>query len=129
MRSRYTAHVVGNIDYLVATTDASRRGGVDRAAVARWARESTWRGLTIVAVARGGAGDDTGEVEFKAAYESGGARLVHHERSRFRRREGGWFYVDGDAIGPAPARRAVTPGRNDPCPCGSGRKYKRCCGA
>ncbi|MBO7605782.1 MAG: SEC-C domain-containing protein [Elusimicrobiaceae bacterium] len=21
------------------------------------------------------------------------------------------------------------PGRNDPCPCGSGKKYKKCCGA
>ncbi|MGR9117332.1 MAG: SEC-C metal-binding domain-containing protein [Gammaproteobacteria bacterium] len=20
------------------------------------------------------------------------------------------------------------PGRNDPCPCGSGKKYKKCCG-
>ena len=27
---------------------------------------------------------------------------------------------------PAPARPAV--GRNDPCPCGSGKKYKKCCG-
>jgi uncharacterized protein len=26
-------------------------------------------------------------------------------------------------------RRATKTGRNDPCPCGSGRKYKRCCGA
>ena len=29
----------------------------------------------------------------------------------------------------AGARVAVKIGRNDPCPCGSGRKYKRCCGA
>jgi len=28
----------------------------------------------------------------------------------------------------APARVERRPGRNDPCPCGSGRKYKRCCG-
>jgi uncharacterized protein YecA (UPF0149 family) len=27
---------------------------------------------------------------------------------------------------PRPAYAAV--GRNDPCPCGSGKKYKRCCG-
>ncbi len=30
---------------------------------------------------------------------------------------------------PAPVRRDVEPGRNDACPCGSGRKYKKCCGA
>ncbi|HKL25871.1 MAG TPA: SEC-C metal-binding domain-containing protein [Desulfuromonadales bacterium] len=29
---------------------------------------------------------------------------------------------------PAPVRRAEKIGRNDPCPCGSGRKYKKCCG-
>jgi SWIM/SEC-C metal-binding protein len=29
---------------------------------------------------------------------------------------------------PAPARTQVSVGRNDPCPCGSGRKYKKCCG-
>jgi hypothetical protein len=30
---------------------------------------------------------------------------------------------------PLPPRAARSPGRNDPCPCGSGRKYKHCCGA
>ncbi len=29
----------------------------------------------------------------------------------------------------APAAAAPKPGRNDPCPCGSGKKYKKCCGA
>lgn len=31
--------------------------------------------------------------------------------------------------GPEPIRRASVPDRNDPCPCGSGKKYKKCCGA
>lgn len=30
---------------------------------------------------------------------------------------------------PEPVRRAPTPGRNDPCPCGSGKKFKKCCGS
>jgi SEC-C motif-containing protein len=130
MRSRYSAHVLGRIDYLVATYDPSTRAAVDRAAVERWARESTWLGLTIVARERGGAADEEGVVEFTAAYRTReGARLVHHERSRFRRRDGRWLYVDGDIVKPPSARRAAAPGRNDPCPCGSGKKYKRCCGA
>ena len=29
----------------------------------------------------------------------------------------------------APVRVGPKPGRNDPCPCGSGKKYKKCCGA
>lgn len=30
--------------------------------------------------------------------------------------------------GATPMRREQTPGRNDPCPCSSGRKFKKCCG-
>jgi len=129
MRSRYSAHVLARIDYLVATHDPESRAAVDRAAVERWARQSEWLGLAIVARQAGGPGDDAGVVEFKATYrQPGGAVVVHHERSRFRRRDGRWFYRDGDAVKPPPARSAATVGRNDPCPCGSGQKYKRCCG-
>ena len=54
---------------------------------------------------------------------------THHERSRFRREDGRWYYVSGENVRPSPTRRAATAGRNDPCPCGSGRKFKKCCGA
>jgi SEC-C motif-containing protein len=117
MRSRYSAHVLGRIDYLVDTWDAP---DADREAIARWAHESTWLGLEIVH-----AGEDV--VEFRARYrDPRGVEHVHHERSRFRRRDGRWCYVDGVQV---PAQRtAANVGRNDPCPCGSGKKYKRCCG-
>jgi len=132
MRSRYTAHVLERIDYLIETHDPATRGAIDRRAVARWASESEWLGLRIVAREAGGAGDSTGVVEFEAAYRTrgraGGARVVHHERSRFVRQDGRWLYVDGETVEPAPVRRAATVGRNHPCPCGSGKKLKRCCG-
>ncbi|NIW38338.1 MAG: hypothetical protein GWN32_18265, partial [Gemmatimonadetes bacterium] len=35
---------------------------------------------------------------------------------------------DGLLSPPAPMARESRPGRNDPCPCGSGRKHKLCCG-
>ncbi|HEY2745834.1 MAG TPA: YchJ family metal-binding protein [Polyangia bacterium] len=95
MRSRYSAHVLGRIDYIIATHDAESRDAVDRAAVERWARQSEWLGLVIVARERGGRDDDSGVVEFKATYRRRGAIVVHHERSRFRRRDGRWFYRDG----------------------------------
>ena len=128
MRSRYSAHVVANIDYLVATHDAESRARVVRADVERWARESEWLGLEIVARQAGGPDDDEGIVEFKARHRAGGAVVVHHERSRFRRRDGRWFYRDGETVKPPPARATAGVGRNDPCPCGSGKKHKRCCG-
>ena len=46
---------------------------------------------------------------------------------RFARQEGEWYYVDG-IMGVRP-RTAPKIGRNDPCPCGSGKKYKKCHGA
>jgi SEC-C motif domain protein len=128
MRSRYSAHVLARIDYLVDTHDAESRAAVDRAAVERWARQSEWLGLAIVAQQAGGPADDSGVVEFKATYRSRGAVIVHHERSRFRRRDGRWFYRDGEPVKPTPARSAAAVGRNAPCPCGGGEKYKRCCG-
>jgi SEC-C motif-containing protein len=123
MRSRYTAHVLYRIDYLMATHDPATRGSVDRRSVERWARDSEWLGLEIVS-----SDDVRGIVEFRATYRAAGATTVHHERSRFRRLDGRWFYTAGDAAKAAPARRAADVGRNDPCPCGSGKKYKRCCG-
>jgi SEC-C motif-containing protein len=35
-------------------------------------------------------------VEFTASYDVAGRTAVMHERSRFERRAGRWFYVDGD---------------------------------
>ncbi len=128
MRSRYTAYVRGAIDYLVATHDASTRDTVDRAAVARWSRDTQWQGLEIIASERGGEDDDTGIVEFVARGVTRGAPFAQRERSRFRRVDGAWYYVDGK-VGAEPVTRAPAPGRNDPCPCGSGMKYKRCHGA
>lgn len=128
MRSRYAAYVRGEIDYVIRTHDESTRGSADRAAIERWSRETEWRGLEILASEGGSATDDTGVVEFVARGVTGGRSFAQRERSRFLRRDGEWFYVDGIAAG-APARAADSIGRNEPCPCGSGRKYKRCHGA
>jgi SEC-C motif-containing protein len=129
MRSRYTAYVVGNIDHVVRTQDAGKEE-VDRAAIEKFSKESEWQGLTIVATEQGGPEDETGVVEFIARYKGGGVDQRHHERSTFRKLpDGGWIFVDGQPVKPPPARKQVTAGRNDPCPCGSGKKYKRCHGA
>ena len=129
MRSRYSAYVVENVDYLMETHDPSTREGLDREAAERWARESKWLGLEILATERGGEGDTDGIVEFKASYQAGPGVKVHHERSRFVRHDDRWFFLDGDNVKAKPATRGAKVGRNDPCPCGSGKKHKRCCGA
>ena len=95
MRSRYTAFVRGAVDYLLATHDTSTRATVDRAALTAFCRETGWLGLEIVDVVRGGEQDDDGIVEFIARGVNNRRPFAQRERSRFRRVDGRWFYVDG----------------------------------
>lgn len=129
MRSRYTAYVRGAIDYIIATHDPETRDEVDREVVESWSRESEWTGLTILATEAGGESDDEGSVEFIARFRAEGYELSHHEQSRFRKLDGCWYFVDGQVMKATPARATPTVGRNALCPCGSGKKYKRCHGA
>ena len=95
MRSRYTAYVRGNVDYLLATH--ADRSGTERHEIEGFTRKTLWLGLEIVATERGGARDDEGFVEFVAAGVTRGKPFRQHERSRFRRgSDGGWLYVDGE---------------------------------
>ena len=127
MRARYTAYVRGAIDYLMETHAPPGRDQLDRAAITAWSRDTQWLGLEIVATSAGGADDAAGIVEFIARGVTRGAPFAQRERSQFRREGGAWRYVDGEVVD-EPVRRAAAPGRNDPCPCGSGKKYKHCCG-
>jgi SEC-C motif-containing protein len=129
MRSRYTAFARQEIPYLARSLHPSQRHDYDEDGSARWARESTWQGLEIVKVATDAANGNRGTVEFKAHYRVDGVAHVHHELAEFRRTDGIWYYYAGKTVGPAQYRRdAPKVGRNEPCPCGSGRKYKKCCG-
>ncbi len=123
MRSRYTAHVREEYPYIIATTHASIRPPDDEYDDYR---KIDWCGLEIVATEGGGADDERGVVEFIARYRAGGGTLGHHEVARFEKEEGKWYYLDGDMAPQRPVRSEKI-GRNQPCPCGSGRKYKKCC--
>lgn len=126
MRSRYSAFATGNIDYLEQTLLPETRHDFDRKEISDWAANSEWTGLEIRSTEAGAENDTEGFVEFVAHFRMDGKDYVHHETSSFTRRDGRWWYVDGTR-GPRP-RTAAKVGRNDPCPCGSGKKYKKCCG-
>ncbi|MGE0547228.1 MAG: YchJ family protein [Kofleriaceae bacterium] len=128
MRSRYTAYVRGAIQHVISTHDAKTRADVDADAVAAWSRETKWQGLEILGTEAGGADDNEGIVEFVARGATNGTAFAQRERSRFRKVEDRWYYVDGKTSN-QPVRKAAEPNRNDPCPCGSGQKYKKCHGA
>lgn len=128
MRSRYSAYVMGEVDYIMDTHAPEAAEDADREAIEEWASEAEWLGFEVLDTAAGGAEDDEGEVEFICRFNQNGEEQVLHERSRFRRDEGTWRFVDGQLVKSKPIRReAPKVGRNDPCPCGSGKKFKRCC--
>jgi len=128
MRSRYTAYTLQDINYLASTLDPNELREFDKDGTAMWARESSWVGLEIVETSLGSPDDKEGTVEFKARYQRDGAIHEHHEVSRFRKIDGAWLYCGGKGAGPVQFRHdAPKTGRNEPCPCGSGKKYKKCC--
>ena len=127
MRARYSAHVGVQVDFIIASTHPDHRQGLDRQSTQSWAEKTTWLGLEILDTAEGGAGDDRGEVEFIARFREKDEIQAHHERAQFQRVDGSWYFTDGSMVKPQPLV-ANKIGRNDPCPCGSGSKYKKCCG-
>ena len=135
MRARYSAYVAGNIDFIIATTLPSSRADSDVDAMRTWAEQSRWEKLEILSTRGGTRQDREGEVEFIAHYRLRDVAHRHHEKSLFVREDGQWFFKDGEVVAsgptekPRPFQNAARHGRNDPCPCGSGRKYKKCCGA
>jgi len=96
MRSRYSAHVIGDADYLLATWHPDTRPADTVPAALDLEAGRQWLGLTIKAVARGSEADLDGEVEFVARFKINGRGHRLHERSRFVREQGLWFYRDGE---------------------------------
>ncbi len=114
MRSRYCAFVGGQAGYLLATWHPSTRPGE-----LSLEQSPEWVSLTILDSSEAG---DRGQVHFRAVHRLGDGWGYLEERSEFVREQGRWLYVTGDT-----SEGQLKPGRNDRCPCGSGKKYKACC--
>ncbi len=129
MRSRYTAYAKGEIDYLVETMYPPKRKEFDQRSAEEWSGKSEWKSLEIISVEGGSPEDTEGIVEFIARYSQKNMLQKHHERAEFKKEDDRWYFVDGQFIKPATVRRETPKvGRNDPCPCGSNKKFKKCCG-
>ncbi|MBN20285.1 MAG: hypothetical protein CL678_03270 [Bdellovibrionaceae bacterium] len=130
MRSRYSAYVHSELKYLFDSLHPKSRGDFDEQGVKEWANQAQWEGLEILSTDQGQQGDAVGTVEFIARYKMGDKEESHHETATFERnKEGHWSFMDGKVNVTAPIRRTEEKiGRNDPCSCGSGKKFKKCCG-
>lgn len=94
MRSRYSAYVLKDIAYLKETLWPKYQAGFDADAVDRWARESHWTGLTVLATEKGDGAAREGKVLFEARYLAGAKLHTHRELSLFRKSGGRWYYVE-----------------------------------
>lgn len=129
MRSRYSAFANHKIQY-IADTHIPGTADFDAEEARDWAVNSNWKGLEIIKTQQGQEQDLKGIVEFKAFYDDkNGKSLVHHEVASFKKENDRWYYVSGQIVGAAPLTRTSPKiGRNEPCVCGSGQKFKKCCG-
>ncbi|MEZ7503063.1 YchJ family protein [Psychrobacter sp. Arc29] len=133
MRSRYSAFVLIKPEYLVKTTVPAQQGLLDVQAIKSWAKETDWAGLEIVEHTPK-LGKRHAQVEFKAYFNTkdnagnlAGKIQAHHELSIFvnvkdkNSDDAHWYFLDPTV--------AMTVTQKQPCICGSGEKFKRCCGA
>ena len=128
MRARYSAFVTHAIDFIVASTHSRTRKDIDLDFIREWSETSTWHGLEILETKQ--VNENKAFVSFEAQFTQNGEDHRHREKSVFERENGVWKFVTGDEMkNPTVRYETPPPGRNDPCPCGSGKKYKKCHGS
>ena len=119
MRSRYSAFCLQLGEYLFSTYHPIFRADLTAQQLSE--KSLDWKNLEIISTA---IDIDKGFVEFKAWYLFDGQLNCHHERSNFIKEQDQWFYCDGTFY---PHEKSGKIQRNENCPCGSGKKYKKCC--
>jgi SEC-C motif domain protein len=99
MRSRYSAYLLGDVEYILKTTHFSTRKFYEPEAIKKWATSSLWQKLEIISTIKGSPKDFKGRVEFKAYYlDLSFQPHIHHELSNFTKESGEWFFVDGKIV-------------------------------
>jgi len=129
MRARYSAYVKHEIAFIGSS--CIRKEGendIDMEETRKWSEESEWLGLKIHGTTKGASSDSEGVVDFSAFYARNGLRDEHRESAAFKKVDGAWMYSDGSLAATTIVRSSPKVGRNDPCSCGSGKKFKHCCG-
>ena len=133
MRTRYSAFVLVKPEYIVKTTLPTQQALLDVQSIESWAKETDWAGLEIVEHTPK-LGKRHAQVEFKAYFKAVGKTKhdleeeiqAHHELSNFVKvkdktnQDARWYFLDPTV--------AMTVSQKQPCICGSGEKFKRCCG-
>lgn len=121
MRSRFSAYKIENYQYILATYSNQQKQQLTVGSLKSSATGTKWLSLEIVSSDKQ---SQQGHVEFKAYYQVDNQYYILHELSKFILEENQWKYTEGKILSDGMPLKI---GRNDPCPCGSGSKFKKCC--
>lgn len=116
MRSRYTAFTQGNSDYIKSTMCGELLKQHDPESFKQWTLSVQWDRLEVIAASPIYESTSIAFVQFIAHYYEHNKAQKIAELSEFKKIEGRWYYTNTAKLG-----------RNDPCFCGSEKKYKKCC--
>jgi len=126
MRSRYSAYATNNAQYIYDTYSELAQKNQSVADIAQWAKQCKWIKLTIHQSTLAVSKHQTDKVEFSAHYLQKNKLFCLRELSSFIKENGNWRYVDGDIRFHDYQEKIKA---NQLCPCGSTKKFKRCCGS
>lgn len=128
MRSRYVAFTLGDLDHIERTNTENALASFNRVDLEASLPGTDWIGIEVLQTDGGQEGDEEGKVKFSFRYRNGGRDFNQLEIASFKRVDGNWRYDDSEVNPKSPPVRVEKVGRNEPCPCGSGKKFKKCCG-
>lgn len=114
MRSRYSAFALMLDGYLLKSWHP-----LTRPKQIELDKQTQWKRLEIIESSND---SKEGSVHFKAYYIEQNQWQLLEETSKFLFEDNHWFYHSGDY-----QPQTLNPSRNDSCPCGSGKKFKKCC--
>ena len=127
LEARYNTFVAGDVDFILESHHPETRAQVDRASIQAWSKESQWHGFEVESERVEG---DKAFLRFAVRYTRGTETFTHREDAEFRKSDAKWMYFDSQFPKQESIKRdGEKTGRNDPCPCGSGKKFKKCHGA
>ncbi|MCZ2722938.1 YchJ family metal-binding protein [Marinomonas sp. 15G1-11] len=132
MRSRYSAFAMKNFEYIQQTQKLDTSPDQSVEDISQSNDNTQWIKLEILETQDGGEKDKTGIVSFCAHFKEGKHIGRLSERSIFKKSKQVWHYISGEheVQGNTPLIKSseMNIGRNDPCHCGSNKKFKKCCG-
>ena len=125
VRARFAAQVLGDVGFFRQSIVRQHRHSPAVDEFAAMIGQQRYKAITITSSTKTGWLKRRATVVCRIYQRSGKRLATHAERIHLAREAHAWRVVDIDLITAEPKPRL---GRNAPCPCGSGKKYKRCCG-